>query len=142
MDDLFSGDVPRLWEEALKRAHIPHWYMPDVVGGIVAGKDLLLRAGYRPGSCRPQGWSPSLPGAFKRRHREPILFVAQLDHKNLWLIERSVRGVTDEALVLMPGPLLVFTRTYQAAMRLAEFCCLGPRPEAPGLHWIDTNAAN
>jgi hypothetical protein len=45
-----------------------------------------------------------------------------------WIIEREI----DEVLVLKDGSLPIFTRTYQAAMRLAEYC--HPHPPA-GLYW-------
>src|SRR5947209_8535117 len=82
MDKLFLSDGPRLWEERFDRtANMPVWFLPSAVGGVIAGEDLLLHAGYRPGSHRPRDWCASGDGAFKRRiSKRQVIYVRQNGH--------------------------------------------------------------
>ena len=61
------------------------------------------------------------------------------DKHEWWVIERRVADV-DEVLVLRFGSTPIFTRSYQAAMRLAMHCDVNA-PTAD-LRWIKTTPNN
>jgi hypothetical protein len=109
--------------------------------GIVIPSDYLLRAAeHRAGSRRPEGWSLEKPDVFTKVMYGNRLMVRGCG--KFWTAEREL----DEVLGFPFGPLPVFTRTDQAAMRLVEYChpcpqqgegCFPrPREVASGLSWI------
>lgn len=151
MDESPFEDAESLWEkEVIDRTPTPghdHLYLPTVIGGLVATPRLLLRAGYRPRQYLQRGWRISGRGEFKRRAKggKYDLIVRQSDDRGeLWSIERAIyfRGQlkVEEALTNILGPMMIFTREFQQAMRLAEWCHPHPPPmDAPAVGWTDTN---
>jgi hypothetical protein len=131
--------APRLFDEVIDRTpEMPDWYVPAAKGVLIAGEDMLRAAGYVPGSSSPYGWSPGQPGAFKKLLPDGYILWVRENGK-LWAIERSLGRDTDEALTSLLGPRLLCTRTYEAAMRLAEYCHPQAPLNVPGLTWSDTN---
>jgi hypothetical protein len=119
----------RLWRSQTK---MPDDYLPEAPGVLIAGEEMLRAAGHVPASHRPAGWTPGESGTFMRRRRrdgDHTLWVRKCG--KLWLIERSLdldSGLRREieALVFAFGPRPICTRTYVAAMRLAEHCDPSP----------------
>jgi hypothetical protein len=95
-------------------------FVPWAPGMVVASDYLLRAAGHYPGACRPQGWSRQSDGLFRKPLHRWYLTVSRCGE--FWLIEREI----EEVLVYHYGSLPVVTRSYQAAMRLAEYCHLRP----------------
>jgi hypothetical protein len=113
---------PYLVAEVIERSNteLPDDFVPWAPGIVIASDYLLRAAGYHPGSRRPEGWSPGNPGVFTKvtyRNRLTVRGCGEF-----WIIERE----TCEVLAYTYGSLPIVTRTYQAAMRLAEYC--HPRP--------------
>jgi hypothetical protein len=133
--------APILFECMVDRSdtEMPDDYLPTARGILIAGRDMLRAAGYVPGSCRPRGWSRRNPGVFARPSAESqhILWVRQCGR--FWVIERSFEFSEhgcdfrdDYALTCALTDMPISTRTYQAAMRLAEHCDMSPRPARSG----------
>jgi hypothetical protein len=122
------------------KTELPDWFVPWAPGVVIASDYLLQAAGHRPGLRRPDGWSPGKPDVFTKGMYGNQLMVRGCGE--FWTAERDL----DEVLGFPFGPLPVFTRTPQAAMRLAEYChpspqkgegCFPrPREVASGLDWI------
>jgi hypothetical protein len=139
-----SGWWPTI-EEVIDRAKVdlPPWFIP-LARGVAIGSDLLLyRADYRAGSYRPRGWTKFNSGVFNsgltgsRRLR-----VRQVAGQNLWTVERyrpCSRSGDEEVLVHVFGSTPIFTRNYQSAMRLAEYC---DSRRLPGLKWVKIRPQN
>jgi hypothetical protein len=129
--------TPHLFETFIDRdqAPMPLNYVPTAKGVLIAGEDLLRAAGYGAGSHRPQGWWKLKPGVFvKCLSAEFSLEVRQCGgwRTNMWTIERSDHLNDDfheEALVCAFEYVPIWATTYQAAMRMAEYC--HPLPQAP-----------
>jgi hypothetical protein len=144
MTELYSDEAAlRLFECDIDRSRtkLPDNYLPDAPGVLIAGKDMLRAAGYVPRSYHPHGWTPGEPGTFLRRHSPHSghkLWVRKCG--KFWIIERSMdlnaghrRDI--EALIFASGLRPICTRTYKAAMWLAEHC--DPIPCAPlAGHWV------
>jgi hypothetical protein len=134
MSALLSGTAARRLFEFLDRGAIemPADYLPDAPGVMFAGEDVLSAAGYVPGSNRPRGWLRHLPGDYRKPVGKHALVVRQCGNarSERWTVERvepwADKGI--EALVYSPGRAPIWARTYQAAMRLAEYCYPIPRP--------------
>jgi hypothetical protein len=116
---------------------MPADYLPTAPGVLFAGQELLSAAGYIPGSSRPSGWSRPLPGDYRKRVGKHVLEVRQCGNSgsNDWTIERyeffDYKGM--EALVFLAGDYMpIWARTYQAAMRVAEYCYPIARPPIAG----------
>ena len=95
--------------------------------GIVIASDYLLRsAGQNSTSGRPKGWrlQPSWGD-----YRKGSLFVRK--HGKFWMVEDNNQNV----LVFTYGSMPVCTRTYEAAMWLAEYFA-DDRPQGHGLRWV------
>jgi hypothetical protein len=144
MSELSSTpDACRLFEAFLDRhqAHMPDIYVPDSKGALVAGEDILRAAGYCAGSRRPPGWRKYAPGVFvKPLSSEFTLEVRQCGNSlsNLWTIERSnhfASGYCVETLVCALEDVPIHAKTYQGAMRVAEYCHPSPQAPVPG-RWI------
>ena len=129
-------------EEIIERnkTELPDDFVPWAPGIIIPSGYLLRAANYAPGSHRPKGWSRKCPGVFTKVMYGNCMAVRQCGR--FWTVERQ----NDEVLAFTYGSLPVFTRTYQAAMRLAEYCHLPipkeaswhPRPRgvASSLRWV------
>jgi hypothetical protein len=123
------------------KTELPDCFVPWAPGVVIASDYLLRAAGHRPGSRRPDGWSPGKPDVFTKLIHGNRLMVRGCGE--FWTVERE----GDEALGFPFGPLPVFTRSPEAAMRLAEYChpraqegespgFSRPREVASGLTWI------
>jgi len=122
------------------KTDMPDDFVPWAPGIVIPSDYLLRAAGHRPGSRRPEGWSQGKPDVFTKRMYGNQLMVRGCGE--FWTAEREL----NEVLGFPFGPLPVFTRTLQAAMRLAEYChpcpqqgegCFPrPREVASGLSWI------
>jgi hypothetical protein len=144
-----SGASLRLFECHIDRSQtqMPNHYLPGAAVVSIAGEGMLQAAGHVPGSYRPRAWRRGEPGVFGKPSRDGahMLRVRQCgrakDKNKLWVIERTSRtsflGIpqVEEALVFAFGNVPIWTRTYQAAMRLAEHCDPLPRPPVVGC-WI------
>src|SRR6266436_2032608 len=110
--------APRLISEVVERSktELPDDFVPWAPGAVIASDYLLRASGCRPGSRRPKGWSQREPDVFRKRVNGNTLTVSGCGE--FWTIERE----NAEALAFIFGPLPVFTRTSQEAMRLAEYC--------------------
>jgi hypothetical protein len=119
---------------------LPDDFAPWAPAIMIASDYLLGAANYRPGGPDPEGWSRKRPWLFTKNMHRNTLIVRQCGA--FWSVERA----DNEVLAFRYGAIPIFTRTYQAAMRLAEYCHL-PAPEGkawhapPGgaasrLHWV------
>ena len=100
---------------------LPSNYCPWAPGVVIASDYLLQAANYHPGSRCPSGWAIGQPDVFTK-----VIFGNRLMVRGcgeFWTVEREM----DEALAFPHGPVPMFTRTRQAAMRLAEYCHPKPR---------------
>ena len=113
---------PYLIAEVVERSktELPDDFVPWAPGIMIASDYLLQATGYHSGSRRPTGWLPGKPGIFTKVTYRNRLTVCECGE--FWFVERE----TGEVLAFTYGSLPVVTRTYQAAMRLAEYC--HPRP--------------
>jgi hypothetical protein len=133
----------RLFETFIDRSQtpLPPNYVPNAPGVLMAGEDLLSAAGYRVRSHRPKGWNTCKPGVFLK----PVCPQFTLEVRQcrswrtrMWTIERSnffADGDYVEALVCAFGSVPIWAPTYQAAMRLAEYCHPFPQAPVPGC-WV------
>jgi hypothetical protein len=131
------------------QAGIPPLYMPNVSGVLLAGKDMLIAAGDVSGAPAPVGWRPTGPAIpeadcfsqhrmadFEKLSRDGKYVLRAKRFGKFWAPERSTlitsgryRFRSIEALVFAFGEKPIWTRTLQAAMRLAEHC--DPIPATP-----------
>ena len=119
------------------KTELPDDFCPWAPGLVIASDNLLHAAGYRPGTRGPNGWTEGQPDVFTKVIHGNRLMVRGCG--KLWSVEREL----DEVLACLFGPVPMFTRTRQAAMRLAEYCHPKPRkgegafPETrvPALRW-------
>jgi hypothetical protein len=121
---------------------IPNWFACFAeAGGFMPSDEVLRATGYRLGSRRPRGWEPSegegtrnISCFYKRFSPNDLCAVYRFEKG--WAVDRCTLMSGVEALVFSPAPFLVLTSTYQAAMRLAEFCFRHP-PDKMGLfQWM------
>jgi hypothetical protein len=119
---------PRLIAEIIERnkTDLPDDFVPWAPGIVVASDYLLRAAGSRPGLAPPEGWSPGQPDVFTKVMHGNRLMVRGCGE--FWTVERE----TNEVLAFIFGSMPMFTRTCQAAMRLAEYC--HPRPHEGEIH--------
>jgi len=119
-------------------ACLPEWFVPLARGVAIASDTLLRKAGHQHGMDRPDGWSENSPGYFVQYiSRRSFLLVRKCEETGLWTIERlgpARQSEVDEVLVSTFGCTPIFTRTYQAAMRLAMHCDANGPPT--GLRWF------
>jgi hypothetical protein len=149
-----EGVTPVVFECDLDRdqAAIPSPYMPSVSGVLVAGKDMLIAAGDISGAPAPVGWGPTGPAIpeadcfsqhrmadFEKLSRDGKYVLRAKRFGKFWAPERSTlitsgryRFRSIEALVFAFGEIPIWTRTSQAAMRLAEHCHPLPAPPVAG----------
>jgi hypothetical protein len=156
MSTLISEEKPpQVFEcllDDLSEIRTPYPYWPDIPGVLIAGKDMLLAAGDVPGASNPKGWSPCAgyvlwvgwrPGAggFKKRSCDGIHTLRVTEWGEYWLVERWANVVSGKykyremhALVFSFQRTPIWTRTREAAMRLAEHCDPTPRSPVAG-YW-------
>ena len=140
MQKLLTDEGPRLWDEVVKRTSgMDEWNLPPYAGGRIAGEELLRRAGYRPALRLPRRWTESIPGSFRQFERDGVhvRWVRSIGG-NLWFMTRAIYDGTYhtyQELTYIVGPLLILTRGYHAAMRLAEWCNPLPPLKAPAVAW-------
>jgi hypothetical protein len=141
MNDLVVG--PHMWEGLIQRSPgMNGWYLPPYPGGLIAGRGLLRRAGYKRGLGRPGEWCEINPADnFKRFLPGNVLHVRGIG-SDLWFIDRVTRdtitGVEGayQELVHTVASLLILTRGCEAAMYLADLCY--PKPPSrlmPPIQW-------
>jgi hypothetical protein len=124
---------------------LPDDYLPDAPGALIADEGMLRAAGYVRGSYRPRGWDRVKPGVFEKSYGGSIFRVRQCGNARSehWVIERLHRSTVGErnyeiieALVFAFQHSPIWASSYQAAMRLAEYCHPIPRPPVGGF-WIE-----
>ena len=131
-----------LLEEVLNRSQIKllDRFVPLARGVGIPSAYLLSRAGYRPGSRRPPGWSkPHCDVLWKDIGRDSLI-VRGYCGQPLWQIERKgspnrPHGQPNMTLVHNFGSTPILTRNYQSATYLAEFCYRNGPPA--GLRWVE-----
>jgi hypothetical protein len=99
----------------------------------IASDHLLSLAHYRVGKRPPAGWKPGKGDAFTKVLRGNELLVRGAGE--FWMVEREM----EEVLVFTYGSLPLFTRAYEGAMWLAEYCHTRryePLKHVPGLSWV------
>jgi hypothetical protein len=152
MSALCSDEVPpKIFECDLDRdeAGIPPNYMLRTSGVLLAGKDMLIAIGDVPGAPDPSGWTPASPPVpenanyqlcgtadFEKPSRDGGHMLRAKRFGEFWAAERSTKFWTGRLwlreihmLVFAFGEIPIWTRSPQAAMRLAEYC--DPIPDAP-----------
>ena len=129
MSELFSDHAAARLFEFVDRGetNIPANYLPLAPGVMFAGEEILSAVGHAPGSYRPHGWRRHRPGDYRKPVGKHHLVVRQCGSPRSvhWTIERvepwADKGI--EALVFPFGNCVpISARTYQAAMRVAEYC--------------------
>jgi hypothetical protein len=145
------------WLDREQAKMLPSDYLAEAPGVAIAGDAILRAIGYRPGSQRPPGWFKRNTGVFRylRRFKTNaglfayaahmdgmILQVRQCENEKLWVIERfragdwldpaGRLGLNIYALVCTQTGRLIWAPTYQAAMRLANYCHPIPQPPIVG----------
>ena len=130
-DAFWKEPPPRFIAEVIERrkTKLPDRFVAWTPGIVVASYHLLWLAHYRPGSRRPPGWSPGQPDVFTKVVRNNRLLVRGCG--KFWTVEREI----DEVLVFTHGSMPIFTRTCEAAMRLAEYFHLHP-DQVPDVRWV------
>jgi len=152
MSALCSNEVaPEIFECLLDRdqAGIPPLWMLKTSRVLLAGKDMLIAIGDVPGAPEPRGWTPGVPvmpevngrraigtADFEKPSQDGNRMLRAKRLGKFWMPERSTKVVWGRytyrlvhALVFAFGEVPIWTRTPQAAMRLAEHC--DPMPDAP-----------
>jgi hypothetical protein len=149
----FDEAAPKIFECDLDRdqAGIPPAYMLNVSGVLLAGRDMLIAIGMAPGAPEPDGWQPAVPAIpdaacfpvcrtadFEKPSRDGNRVLRAKRFGKFWSAERSTNITSGryklrliETLVFAfgNGEIPIWTRTHQAAMRLAEHC--DPIPTTP-----------
>jgi hypothetical protein len=135
----FLKDPSPLIAEVVERSNteLPEHYVPWSPAIVLASDELLRLANYRAGSRRPPGWCPGQPDVFTKVVNRNRLLVRGCG--KFWTVEREL----DEVLAFKFGSMPIFTRTPEAAMRLAEHChphvagTFCPQPDhVPGVCWV------
>jgi hypothetical protein len=143
--------APKVFECDLDRdqAGIPPPYMLKASGVLLAGRDMLIAIGDVPGAPETHGWVATVPAIpenadfqlsgtanYEKPSRDGNRVLRAKRFGKFWAPERStkitwgrlvVRRI--DALVFAFGEVPIWTRTPQAAMRLAEHC--DPMPDTP-----------
>jgi hypothetical protein len=118
---------------------MPDWYLPLARGAVIPSPSFLYRAGYRAGSRRAHGWYKPHCDVLWKDIGADSLIVRGFCGQPLWAIARNgspnrPHGQKNMTLVHIFGSTPIFTRTYQAATYLAEFCYFNGPPEE--LRWV------
>ena len=119
----FVREPPYLVAAVIDRdkTELPNDFCPWARGLVIASDPLLRAAGYCPGTRGPSGWKEVQPDVFTKKVYGNWLMVRGCGE--LWSVERE----NQEVLAFFFGPTPMFTRTRQAAFRLAEYCHPKPR---------------
>jgi hypothetical protein len=142
---------PHLIAEVIDRSKLglPDWFVPFARGVVIASNALLREAGHHNGMYRPRGWVNYHCDVFRWMidwdpNNARWLLVRQCNNQGLWTVERwckkRTHGNADEVLVHQFASTPIFTRSYQAAMRLAMHCHENGPPA--GLGWISAISEN
>jgi hypothetical protein len=129
----------------IERTHtgLADWFMPHKIGAMIPSDDDIRAAGYRSGSKRPRAWTRKSVDTFSKRVGGHTLWVRGTmkgPRSKLWTSERvGVTNDEDQVLIHALCRLPILNRTYQAAMRLAEFCHPNAQIDHGHLHWEDQN---
>jgi hypothetical protein len=141
--EIFECDLDR------DQAGIPPRYMPSVSRVLLANEDLLKSIGMVPGAPEPDGWSPAVPpisesnafrlermADFEKPSRDGNRVLRAKRFGKFWAPQRAIPKISNrvkyrsmETLAFGHEEMPIWVRTYQAAMRLAEYC--DPVPTAP-----------
>jgi len=145
MSELYSSEnAPPLFDEILdrKQLDLPDWYLRSAEGAVIAGDHMLTAAGYRKGSYRPRGWRQIDRFSFTRVSNDGKRRLCVRLCGRYWTIERTEPRdgplMNDYALVCAFSRRLVWARTRQAAMRLADYCDPNPLPPVAA-SWVDVD---
>jgi hypothetical protein len=158
----YDADHPNVslldWERFLKKppSHLiaevidrsktglPEWFLPLARGAAIASDALLHKAGHRHGLPRPSDWVEIDRDVFQLTIDVGVfsprrwLLVRQSFNPGLWMAERWTEqrqyDNADEILAHESAGTPIFTRSDQAAMRLAMYCHENGPPV--GLRWI------
>jgi hypothetical protein len=133
-------NFPELVER--RAADLPDDMMRCARHAYIPSRDELMLAGYYEGRYRPRGWQLKETTVFKKFSGSHVLWVRGTRIRQpLWALERvGVRTDDDQMLCYAFGPMPILTRSYQAAMWLAEYCHLDTPDNLGLMHWIDADA--
>jgi hypothetical protein len=141
--EIFECDLDR------HQAGIPPLYMPHVSRVLIADNQLLNSIGMVPGAPEPSGWSPAVPpisesnafrlermADFEKPSRDGNRVLRAKRFGKFWAPQRAIPKISNrvkyrsmETLAFGHEEMPIWVRTYQAAMRLAEYC--DPIPVTP-----------
>jgi hypothetical protein len=147
--EIFECDLDR------DQAGIPPLYMPSVSRVLLASKELLKSIGMVPGAPEPSGWSPAVPpiseinafrlermADFEKPSRDGNRVLRAKRFGQLWAPQRAIPKISNrvkyrsmETLAFGHEEMPIWVRTYQAAMRLAEYYDLNPTTPVAGF-WL------
>jgi hypothetical protein len=119
----FVREPPFLIAAVIDRDKTGIDFCPWAPGLAIASDCLLRAAGHRPGIRGPGGWTETNPDVFTKVLYRNRLWVRGCGCGELWTVERD----NEEVLAFPFGPTPIYTRTRQAAMRLADYCHPKPR---------------
>ena len=129
------------------QAKMPDFYLPEAPGVAIADGPLLRAVGYDPGSNGPRDWFKFNPGVFRHgTGRDGMILQVRTGDAKLWVVERFCSGdwldpsgrypgLNVYALVCAHTGRLIWVSSYQAAMRLAQYCHPIPQPPIVG-RWV------
>jgi hypothetical protein len=132
--------APELFECLVEREQtgLPTDVLPNAIGALLAGKDLLRAAGHFHGSEWPEGWFkvPSID-CFHRSCHETKYILEIYKFGNYWFVLRANGFLHEnlEALVLAFEQVPICSRSSQEAMRLADHCHPDPGQTMAGC-WV------
>lgn len=136
---------PFLFERVITRQECKLWdeFVPNARGAAIASLYLLKRVGYKPGMKRLSTWRGRKRGGWIQRIASDgaRLVVRSGRETRLWTVERIpdtgvIAPVYGDILVFIFGSTPIYTRTCEAAMRLADYCHKNGPPS--GLRWVKT----
>jgi hypothetical protein len=119
------------------QTELPSDYVPEAEGVNIAGEGMLRAAGYRLGSNRPRAWTKRNCHVYRKKTDDCRARVLQVRRcGDFWIVERWPDWDTSSSLLCALTCAFsgrpIWTRGYQAAMRLAEHCDPSPRTPVAG----------
>ena len=131
---------PYRFAEVIDRSalNLPDWFVPLARGAAVPSDVVQRKVGCRPGSRRPAHWTHPSPDVFQANAGQQGLTVQKVC--NFWMVGRWQVGMPAKVLVFAFGSTLIFTRTYQPAIRLAGPCFC--EPQQFGYRWVTMRSLN
>lgn len=135
-----ATDLPELVERRI--AGLPDDFIRSAEFAYIPSKEELRRAGCKQGRYRPRGWhQKDKDSVFWRPSGHHKLWAIPTQNRSqptFWGIERvGIDNDDDQFLCYAFGGMPILVRTYQSAMRLAQYC----HPLAPAdlgiMHWVD-----